>query len=92
MCLGNAITTINKLLLVSAAKAEELLPKWSDQAEFFSKRSILEANISKNFNIEVQGSNVCTLILSDYTCTMQFDCFYVYYGHVFYYRAIHMER
>jgi len=55
LCSGDAITTIDRLFLVSAKKAQELLPKWGDQAEFFSRRNALKANTSKNllFDIEV---------------------------------------
>jgi len=64
LCLGDAITTIDRLFLVSAKKAEELLPKWGDQAEFFSRRNALEANTSKNvlFDIEVQGKGIFVFI------------------------------
>jgi len=54
------IKNIDRLFLVSAKKAEELLPKWGDRAEFFSRRNALEINTSKNllFNIEVQGKGI----------------------------------
>jgi len=54
------IKNIDRLFLVSAKKAEELLPKWGDRAEFFSRRNALEANTSKNilFDIEVQGKGI----------------------------------
>lgn len=55
MYLGDAITTKERLFLVSAEKAEKLFPKWGDQAEFFSKRNTLQANIS---NIQVLSVEV----------------------------------
>lgn len=67
MYLENAITTLDRLFLVSTEKAEELLPKWGDQAEFFSKRNVLQSNqtnISRDvfLNVEVQGRNILKLI------------------------------
>nr|XP_012228342.1 PREDICTED: uncharacterized protein LOC105675638 [Linepithema humile] len=63
----DAITTIDRLCLISAKKAEELLPKWGDQAEFFNRRNALQASTSKNlvFDVEVDEFGNCSMPFVD---------------------------
>jgi len=89
MCLGDAITTLDRLFLVSIKKAEELLPKWGDRAEFFSRRDVLK-DTSNNvlFEVKVQRKTICRLFQIMHAIGLFFYFLWVY---VFHYRLMNLE-